>query len=202
MTEKFGSILLMAVLLAACTTFQAPPDDPQIAWELSPAALPSSADAPRAATLHVARPVPAAALATTRMAYQVQPFERRYYARNHWAVEPARLVHPHLVAALEEAGLFETVLSTATTAPADYRLETELLEITQDFRDREEGVARIELRARLVDLRAGRVLDTQRFEARADSVEARPAAGVAATSQALGQVLEALVAWVALNISQ
>lgn len=197
MTRAFGFILLASASLAGCTTFQAPGDDSGTTWELDPAVESRSVVAPVAATLHIARPTSTAVLATTNMAYRQQRFERRYYASNRWADEPARLIHPHLVAALEQAGVFQTVLSTSTSAPAQYRLETELLEIVQDFRDRKQGVARIDLRCRLVDVRTSSVMATRRFQAQADSHEATPGAGVDAANQALEQILEELVAWVA-----
>lgn len=199
-TSNYGFILLASALLAACTSFQAPRDDTGTAWELDPAALPRSVGAPVDATLHVARPTSVAALATTNMAYRKQRFELRYYASNRWADEPARLIHPHLVTALEQVGVFETILSTATSAPAHYRLETELLEMAQDFRDREQGVMQIRLRSRLVDLRTSRVLATRHFQAHADSREATPGAGVDAANQALEQILEEWVAWVVASV--
>lgn len=200
MTRNFGFILLAAALLAACTTFQAPSDDTGTTWELDPAALPRSAGPPVAATLHVARPTSVAALATTNMAYRQQRFERRYYASNRWADEPVRLIHPHLVTALEQVGVFETILSAATSAPAHYRLESDLLEMVQDFSGREQGVARIHLRGRLVDLRTSRVLATRHFQAHADSREATPGAGVDAANQALEQILGEWVAWVVASV--
>lgn len=196
MAGRWVLILFASTLLAACTAFQAPKDETPVVWELDPVALAVEAvGTPVAATLLVARPTAVGALATTEMAYRQQRFERRYYARNHWADEPARMMHPHLVTAVEQAGLFETVLSMAASAPADYRLETELLELEHDFRERAGGVARIDLRARLIDLRTGTVIATRRFQSDADSTEATPPAAVAATNRALDHLLNDLIRW-------
>ncbi|MFV8833943.1 ABC-type transport auxiliary lipoprotein family protein [Aquisalimonas sp.] len=186
---------LLPLLLAACATFQAPPDDARRTWDLNPA-LPSAVASPIDATIHVARPTAVSALAGTDMAYRQSDFEQRYYARNRWADDPGRLLHPRLVAAFEEAGLFGTVLSSSTTAPAHYRLETELLALEHDFRDRDLGRARVELRARVVDLQESRVVGTRRFQAAENSAEATPEAGVVAVNAALATVLQDMVDWI------
>lgn len=200
MARNIGFILITAMILAACASFEIPREEARTAWELEPA-LPAGFGTPIAATLHVARPIPVAALATTDIAYRQQDFERSYYARNRWVDEPSRLVHAHLVSALEAAGVFDTVMSSTTSAPARYRLETELLELVHDYRERPQGVAHIELRGRLVDLHDGAVLSTRRFTAQADSLEATAGAGVAATSQAMEELLEAIVAWVGESVT-
>ncbi|SEO50096.1 ABC-type transport auxiliary lipoprotein family protein [Aquisalimonas asiatica] len=186
---------VLPLLLAACTTFQAPPDDARRTWDLNPA-LPTAVDAPIEATIHVARPTAVSALAGADMAYRQSEFEQRYYARNRWADDPGRLLHPRLVSAFEEAGLFETVLSSSTSAPAHYRLETELLALEHDFRERDSGRARVEIRARVVDLRESRVVATRRFQAAEDSAEATPEAGVVATNAAMATVFQDLVDWI------
>lgn len=186
---------LLPLLLAACTTFQPPPDDARRTWDLDPA-LPAAVSTPIDATIHVARPTAVSSLAGTDMAYRQSDFEQRYYARNRWADDPARLLHPRLVAAFEEAGLFRAVLSSSTTAPAHYRLETEILTLEHDFRDRDAGRGRLELRARLVDLQESRVVATRRFQAAENSVEATPEAGVVAMNAAFGAVLQDLVDWI------
>ncbi len=199
--SKLSLYLMVFALLAGCATIKPPRDEAPVTWDLAPvlsfeaAATATATTTANDATLHVARPTAIAALATAEIAWREQAFERRYYARNRWADEPARLLHPHLVAAIEDAGLFTHVTSSAASASARYRLETELLEMEIDFRDRREGVARIQLRARLVDLANGQVLATQRFDTTADSPAATPAAAIEATNHALEQLLHALIDW-------
>lgn len=188
-------ILVMIALLAGCATIKPPRDEAPVTWDLAPAMPFEPASTPVDATLHVARPVAIAALATADIAWREQAFERRYYARNRWADEPARLLHPHIVTAIEDAGLFAHTVSSAASTQPRYRLETELLEFEIDFRERREGVARLRLRARLIDLEAGQVLATRRFDATADSRTATPADAVEATNQALEQLLTPLIDW-------
>lgn len=195
------TLLLASALLAACTPFQPPREEARSTWELNPE-LPSGMFASSDATLHVARPTAISALATNDMAYRESAYERRYYARNQWVDAPARLLHPPLIDALENAGLFATVVGSGGSAPADYRLESELLEFEHDYTERDAGKARVILRARLVEAGSGRVLATQRFRAEADSREAGPGPGVAATNRAVGDLLRDMVRWLNVEIGE
>ena len=198
MAKRFVLALLVTpLLLAACTTFAPPREDARNTWGIDPAMPGPEGRLSAEATFHVARPAAAATVASTEMAYQQADFQRQYYARNRWAAEPAQLLHPHLVAAIESAGLFTTVIARSTTAPAHYRLETELLELMHDFRAREQGRVRVRLRAHVIDLRRGAVVATRRFRVQADSAEASPQAGVAATNDAIERVLVELTDWLA-----
>lgn len=194
-------VLVMIALLAGCATIKPPRDEAPVTWDLAPVAVSfepvtTSVDA----TLHVARPTAIAALATVDIAWRERAFERRYYARNRWADEPARLLHPHLIAAIEDAGLFAHVVPSAASVQPRYRLETELLEFEIDFRDRSEGAAHISLRARLVDVDRGQVLATRRFTTTADCRTATPAAAIEAANLALEELLSALIDWLRVGL--
>lgn len=195
------TLLLASALLAACTPFQPPREDARSTWELNPE-LPSGMFASSDTTLNVARPTAISALATNDMAYRESAYQRRYYARNQWIDAPARLLHPLFIDAVESAGLFATVVGSGVSAPADYRLESELLEFEHDYTRRDAGVARVVLRARLVEAGSGQVLSTQRFRAEVDSREAGPAPGVAATNRAVGDLLHDMVRWLNAEIGE
>ncbi|MDN3518661.1 ABC-type transport auxiliary lipoprotein family protein [Aquisalimonas lutea] len=188
------TLIAVALALTACSPLQMPTEEAATNWELDPAS-PEPVATQKDITLHVDRPTAIAALATRAMAYRERSLQRSYYAHNRWVDEPARMLHPHLVRAIEDAGVVTGVVSTSATASAAYRLETELLELEHDYRELEHGRARIRLRARLVDTGRGTVVATRRFEATEPSRETGPAGGVTAANRALERLLEELVAW-------
>lgn len=188
-------VMMVSAMIAGCAAIQPPHDEAPVIWDIAPVTAFEKDGTPSASTLHVERPTAVAALATADIAYLQQDFERRYYARNRWADEPARLLHPRLVAAIEDAGLYESVVSSASRTQSQHRLETELLRFEIDFRDRSQGIARVEFRARLADGMSGEILATRRFEAATDVRETTPAAAVAALNKAFAHTLHSLTDW-------
>jgi cholesterol transport system auxiliary component len=100
------------------------------------------------AVLLVTRPVARADLDTPRMVYRQQDYSVRYFARSRWADSPAQLLLPGLVEALEASGYFAAVVRVGSAATPGLRLDTELLDFSQDFRV-EPSVFRLRLRAQL-----------------------------------------------------
>ncbi len=188
-------VLMASAMFAGCAAIQPPHDEAPVIWDIAPLASFEHGGAPSASTLHVLRPTAVAALSTVEIAYLSQDFERRYYARNRWADEPARLLHPRFVAAIEDAGLYASVVASASGTQAQRRLETDLLRFEIDFRDRAQGIARVEFRARLVDTGTGAILATRRFDAAINAREATPAAAVTALNEAFAHTLHSLTDW-------
>jgi cholesterol transport system auxiliary component len=160
--------------------------------------LPGSARAApgKGPSLLVAPPIARAGLDTRRMAYVQRPFELGYFARNEWADTPARMLHPLLVQVLEARGWFRAVVAGPNAATADLRLDTEILALQQEFLT-EPSMARVALRAQLVDLATRQVLATRNFEAAEPAPSADPYGGVVALNRALATVLEDLAGFTA-----
>jgi cholesterol transport system auxiliary component len=177
----------LALVLAACSimpraepvtidryTLEAP------AWPVREADV----DAP---VLLVNRPMARIDLDTTRMAYREQDYQLRYFARSRWADTPAQLLLPGLVEALEASGQFGAVVRVGSAARAGLRLDADLLEFSQDFRDGS-GEFQLRLRLQLMDLETRAVLASRIFTTRAAAPERSPR-GVAHAANAAWQTL-------------
>jgi cholesterol transport system auxiliary component len=147
-------------------------------------------------SLAVPQPVVRGGIDSRRMVYVARPYELSYFARNEWADTPARMLHPLLVQALEGAGAFRAVVSTSNSVVSDLRLDTEVLALQQEFLERP-SVARVAIRAQLVDLASRRVLATRVLEAKETAPSDDPYGGVVALNQALARVLADLSAFAA-----
>ena len=145
------------------------------AWQLQEAA-------PGAPVLLVTRPLARVELDSPRMAYREQDHQLRYFARSRWVDAPAQLLLPGLVEALEASGQFGAVVRVGSAALTGLRLDTELLEFSQDFRT-EPSEFHLRLRLQLVDLETRAVLASRIFATRAVAPERSPR-GVAQAANA------------------
>lgn len=114
-----------------------------------------------------------------------------YFATARWVTPPAELITEQLAAALEATGRFRAVLTGAPPPVADHRLELELLRLEQDYRGGGPGMARLEVRARLLD-RDGTLVGQRRLEAQAAADASGPAGAAAAANRALADIAASL----------
>lgn len=190
-------IVILAVVLSAGCMFMPQPESPdttRLQFTGDGAAI--VAAEPTGLTLLVVPPRALPAYSTHRFAYMQQDRELRYYARHEWIADPARMLHPALVRALEQGGRFAAVVVPPTPATADVRLDLEILELHQDFRagDPSEFVWRV--RAQVVVLDERRVVGTRVFEVR-ERAGGNAVAGAAAADRALARLLEDLTGFIA-----
>ena len=185
------TVLLAAVWLAGCSILPKPEPQAFERYVLEPRIVPG---APTTAgpVLLVAVPQARSDLDTPRMAYRQQDFDIRYFARSRWADTPPQLLLSGLTAALEQSGRFAAVLRAGSPAAPDLRLDTELLDFSQDFRVRPSEF-RLRLRVQLVDLADRRVVASRTFEAHRAAPEESPYGGVQAANAAWQALLPEVV---------
>ena len=157
----------------------------------TPRALPAAAP-----TLVVSSPRAAAGFDSRRIIYVRQPHRLEYFAHSEWIDTPARMLSPLVVAALEKSGAFRAVVPAQGSASSDLRLDTEVLQLQQEFEGHPSRV-RFALRAHLVEDASRRVIAARDFEEAATAPSDNPYGGVVAANQAVRTVLENLAAFCA-----
>lgn len=153
----------------------------------------AAADAP---TLVVNLPHAAAGYDSQRIIYLRQPYELQYFAQSQWADTPARMLQPLIAAAVERSGKFRAVVLIPASATGDFRLETEVLRLQQEFLSRPSRV-RLSLRATITDMTTRRVVAWRQFDAQVPAASDDPYGGVIAANQAVRDVLEQLATFCA-----
>ena len=128
---------------------------------------------------------------THRIAYMKQEFSLRYYTRSRWADTPARMLAPLAADAMQATGQFQALYAMPGSIAADYRLDTELIRFHQDF-TRQPSVLHMTMRARLVDLREGRMVATQQFDVVEPAATDDSYGGVVAANRAVSLLLDEL----------
>lgn len=189
------TVVLVALLAASCTVLapdrSAPVREHLLAPEPVTEAAAVATPASEGPVLLVAPMRAAAGYDGRAMLYRRDAHELRAFARNEWVGPPAQMLTPALVGALDGTGAFAAVVEPGSVAMADWRLETTLLRLHQDFAAQPSRI-RLAVRASLIDLRDNRVLFARRFQAVEPAEEADPEAGVRAAHRASERVLAAL----------
>ena len=67
------------------------------------------------------------------MLYIKKPFQVEAFVENAWASPPGDMLHPLIVQSLQRTGYFHAVTSSPYSEEADYRLDTQLLVLNQNF---------------------------------------------------------------------
>lgn len=147
-------------------------------------------------TLVISLPRAAAGYDSQRMIYLRQPYELQYFARSQWVDTPARMLQPLIAAAVGRSGKFRAVVPMPASVAGDYRLETELLQLQQEFLSRPSRV-RLSLRATITEMATRRVVAWRQFDALVPATTDDPYGGVVATNRAVDEVLEQLAAFCA-----
>lgn len=146
--------------------------------------------------LTVGTPRAAPGYDTAAMVYLRGSHVLEHYATHRWADTPARLLQPLLLRAVEDAALFRAVVHSGTGAQADLRLDTEIVQLRQNFLVQPSRVE-LTLRVQLVDLRGRRVLGARYIEQVQGTASDDAPGGVAAAGQALARALAEVVAFCA-----
>jgi cholesterol transport system auxiliary component len=165
--------------------------------------LDSAPAAPRAATSSVSQVMTAAPTLIINPPSAASGFDSRhiiyvrgshtheYFSHSEWVDTPARMLAPLIVAAIEKGGAFRAVLLSPSVAAADFRLDTEIMRLEQDFVDQPSRV-RFTLRAYVVDDATRRVIAWREFDETVAAASEDPYGGVVAANRAVQIVLEEL----------
>lgn len=70
---------------------------------------------------------------TEEMLYVDKPFQLESFAKNAWKSPPADMLYPLMVESLQRSGYFYAITTNLYSEHSDYRLDTELLKLEQNF---------------------------------------------------------------------
>lgn len=142
-------------------------------------------------TLIVSSPRAAPGYDGPQMVYVRVAYQLEHFARSEWADTPARMLAPLIVAALETTAGLRAVGPASGGVEADLRLDTEVLQLQQEFGGGPSRV-RFALRATLFDKLSRQVISSQVFDETVTSASEDAYGGVVAANRAVQGVLEQL----------
>jgi cholesterol transport system auxiliary component len=190
---RFAFVVVLALFVAGC--FSSGTHEAQRYYVLEvPAGKTVPERAARPATLYVAPTSTAGFYDTQDIVFSRAPGTRAYYQFNSWTEAPGSSIHAALVARLERSGAFREV-AVPRGGASGLVLRTHLEEIYHDA-GAPPGSVRVGLSAELTDGTQNGLIARRSFSrsAPAPSYDAQGAAK--ALGEALGALLDELVAWV------
>lgn len=191
MRLAFSVIALMAIVLVnGCGTLPKAEEHQQV-YQLLPPDLFGQMNERLNANLMVTRLTSRPGYDSSSMAYRLSDYELSYFASNRWAERPTRMLHPALVSALDDLGPFRNVISSQSGIPADYRLDTELVRLEQDFR-RNPSHTHLALHFQLTNEEARRIVLNRTLSATQPAPSETPEGGVIAANAALEELVREL----------
>jgi cholesterol transport system auxiliary component len=185
-----GGFSLLAI--SACSLLQPTTTPTPNFYALEGVSGKAASVAPTSAlTLIVSPPHAAAGFDSQRMIYLREPYKLEHFAQSEWIEPPARMLAPLIVDAIVRTGAFRAVVLTPSTAAGDLRLDSEIIRLQQDFRNRP-GSVRFTLRATLIDENSRRVVAWREFDHSVVTTSEDPYGGVVAANRAIHSTLESL----------
>ena len=84
-------------------------------------------------SLLISQPDAIAGYQTEQMMYTNKPFELTNFAHSAWISSPANMLYPLIIQSLQKSHYFFAIASGPDADKTDYRLDTQLFELQQNF---------------------------------------------------------------------
>ena len=180
--------------LAACGASLLPKPTPPLACYTLDVVAPISAQlaagkaaAAVAPVLTVEVPRAAPGYDTSQMVYLRKPPQLQAFAYHEWVAPPGQMLTPILVQAVAHSGAFRAVLSAPSSAPSNWRLESQLLRLYQDFTQSPSRVE-VALRAVMFDDTTHKALAWREFSVSVVAAGDDPVSGAIAAQKAVHEL--------------
>lgn len=128
---------------------------------------------------------------TTKMAYSTRPHQITYFAKSRWAESPTSMIQPLIIQTLQNTHYFRAVISATAIGNYDYILNSQLLELQQDFTHKP-SFERMGLRVQLTRVSDNKIIAVREFNIDQDTTQETPCGGALAANQATANILHQL----------
>lgn len=125
---------------------------------------------------------------TTQMVYTSRPYQISYFSKNEWAETPAQMLHPLLIQTLQKTYAFKAIVSPPYNGRYDYIINTEILELKQDFNCPRPMLV-MSVRAQILKMSINQVIATKQFTVRLPIPSGTPYGGVIAANHGIVSIL-------------
>lgn len=194
------SLIVLSSILSGCG-LSTPVDVPEVRMytlsNVQPTAL--ALQHRSAKTLLVSLPIPDPGYQSSAMIYEPLPFDLRKFANHQWAAPPAQMIMPLLAQAITNRGYFNSVVTTPFAGLADYRLDSRLIALEQNFIEpisREQLV----LQETLTNNTTNKVIASKLFSVYVSAPQNNPYSGVVAANKAVNIVTAQVARWVVAKV--
>ena len=152
-------------------------------------------------SLLVSQPDAIAGYQTEQMMYNSKPFELSSFVHSAWISSPANMLYPLIIQSLEKSHYFFAIASGPDADRTNYRLDTQLFELQQNFLTKPSTVQLV-AKVIITHIADNRVLSSRIITQRIPCPQDTPLGGVIAANQATTAFTAAVTDFVIKQIKQ
>ena len=156
---------------------------------------------PSSLTLLITQPEAVASYQSEQMLYTSKPYTLNSFSKNAWYSPPANMLYPLLIQSLQHSGYFRAVGSGAYINNADYRLDTQLIELQQNFIQKP-SVLELKIKVIITRVANHHMIVSHTFNQRVTCPQNTPYGGVIAANRATLALMKAITKFTITQISQ
>lgn len=131
----------------------------------------------------ISQPEAMAGYQSEQMLYVQKPYEITAFVHNAWISSPANMLYPLIMQSLQKTGYFYAVASGPYVEKADYRLDTQLIALQQNFLPKP-SVIELVVKVVLTHIEDNRVVSSRIINERMSCPMETPYGGVIAANRA------------------
>lgn len=146
-------------------------------------------------SLLISKPEAASIYQTNQMLYVDNPYETRVFAKNAWVAPPSDMLYPLLIESAERANCFRAVAAGDNLEFADYRLDSTILVLHQNFLIKP-SVLEMVVKFTVVRGRDGKVMRSKIIKKLIPAPKASPQGGAIAANIASQQLTKEAIQFV------
>lgn len=177
---RFSSLLGICILVTGCA-FKTPVVNQYKLESFSSTSLHRQYSG---VSLLISQPEAVGGYQSEQIFYTKKPYELEAFAHNVWISTPANMLFPLMMQSLQNSGYFYAVTTTPYADKADYRLDTQLIELQQNFLVKPSQIQLI-VKVVLTHMNDNRVIASQIISQRVTCPQDTPYGGVVAANQAV-----------------
>ncbi len=177
---KFALLLSACWTIIACSPIQNAISDQ---YKLETFSAKKKAVKQTSRSLLISQPDAIAGYQTEQMLYIDKPFELSNFAHSAWISSPANMLYPLITQSLQHSHYFYAVASGPNADKTDYRLDTQLIELQQNFLTKP-SVVELVANVVLTHIEDNRVVSSLIIRERVTCLEDTPYGGVVAANRA------------------
>lgn len=187
--------VILAVTLSACSVLSPIKQKETLTYLLDVQTIAVKPSSPTNSVLFIADPSAASGFNTNKMAYIEEPYRLRYFTLNRWVDNPSNMLKPLMVNALQNTQHFRAVVSSPYSGSANYRLDTQILRLQQNFME-PQSIEQLTVQVQLSEYTTQRIIAVKQFLLCENAPADTPYGGVIAANLAVKMYLEELAVFV------
>ncbi len=185
------ALILILLWFGGCSSKK----EPMKVYTLNtPTVLKSSSSKFKQRTIKVTYPRSLKEKISPKMRYSYSSAEEGVYQNSQWSNNIGKLLEGTFIQALDESRLFKAVLSYASTAQEDYRLESTVFAFTHQVRG-EHSDALVSMQFSLIDAYTGKLVKTKRFSYKVATKTVDAKGYVEAANEAVDRLTKDMLRW-------